>query len=131
VFHFGGRFAGGSNLNQFALSDPRALTSFRTPGLAIFDEFRPERVEPALGRLSRVYGAAVGSQKVALTATGLAKTKEMAVAYDVLGFKIGWYHADKLRRAHEVALRKIDESALAAALCAARLAGETECVHFS
>jgi hypothetical protein len=116
-------------LNQFAFADTGAIDSLGVPGRAIFDEFGPERIEAALSGFRRMNGAALGSEEVALAGGRLSKTEQIAVAYDVFRFKIGFRHAEETRGTGEVVLGEINEATLAAAFGAAGLARETERAH--
>jgi hypothetical protein len=118
-------------LNQIAFADAGALVLFANPGDAVFHEFRPKRIEAALGRLYGVDAAATVLQEMALARTRFPETEQMPVADDVLRLEGGRGHVDKLRRADKIVLGEIDITLYLATARTVRLAGETERGHCS
>jgi hypothetical protein len=55
-----------ANLNQVPSPDAGTILSSRLPILAMFDEFRPKRKQPALHRLYGVNGTSAFTKEVAL-----------------------------------------------------------------
>ena len=96
------------------------------PGIAVFDEFGPERKETALDGFDGVDAAAACIEKGALLrfATGLANAAHVAGAVKVEGFEIGLAEAEKTGGARDIVFCEVDITGDLAAFAAAGLAGE-------
>ena len=118
------RFEGGADLDQFALSDARAVAGCFTPFGTVLDKLRPEREQTALGGFCGMNGAAIRLQEVTLAARGLAQTHAMARAIDVLGFKGGRGHVQEAGSVFEVVFTEIHPALLLTAFRATANATE-------
>jgi hypothetical protein len=118
-------------LNQIAFANAGTFVLLANPSGPVFHEFRPKRIETALGRLHRMNAAAAIPQKMALTRARFPKPEQMAITDDVFRLKRGRRHANKPRRADEIVLSEINVTLNLATARTARLAGETEGGHCS
>jgi hypothetical protein len=129
--HFFGYGLRRLNLNERPLIHPWAAKGSLVPGRGGFDNFRPERKNPALHRFYWMDRALSVAVKETLTIRGFTQTQGPAGTVNVLGFKLGRIHRKMSRNPAEILLGKIDLAFHLATGRTARLALEPEAVYFA
>ncbi len=122
--HFPRQSASRFYLHQLPFPDSRTPLRCLVPLLLAFHQFRPERKDPALSRLSRMNRTAIGPQEAALRVSGRPQPPKIGGPINELPLKIRGRHAQKRRRSNDIVLGQVNKPLLLAAGDAARLALE-------
>ncbi|MCX6624234.1 MAG: hypothetical protein NTY38_24865 [Acidobacteria bacterium] len=129
----GSHFAGCSNrctdLNQSSRSDTGTESGLFGPFSGVFDEFRPEGIEAALGGFGGMNGAAALTKKVAAGMLGNTQTEKMPCPIDVLQLKLLWCHPQEFRGAKQVRPGQVNEAPARTAIGTSGNTAEAECIH--